>query len=390
MTRNTFLSSVLAVIAAGTACVASAPETRADEVLPARPNVLFWTPEETQVGFRRTEDVLPTRTVARGSSVRMLPESTGPGLDVQFEHEGRPYTIDSFMEAWRLSGVLVLEEGKVRLERYGLGRRPEDRWQSFSITKSVTSTLIGAAIADGHIQGLDEPLERYIAELRGTSYEGVSIRQLLTMTSGVAWNEDYDDPDSDVARAGVTAIESGDASVLAYMRTLGRAAKPGERFNYSTGETDLAGYLLSRATGMTLSEYLSKKIWAGYGMEHDAVWVTDRQGHERGGCCLAMTLRDYARFGQLMLDNGAGVTPEGWVADATSRHVDFDTEGNGYGYFWWVSPDAYTARGIFGQWIRVEPETRRVIVINSAARRPLGEEQPRAVEAFIKALRAAL
>jgi CubicO group peptidase (beta-lactamase class C family) len=174
-----------------------------------------------------------------------------------------------------------------------------------------------------------------------------------------------------VAQAGAI-LEPGVNPIVSYMRRLPRADPPGAKWVYKTGETDLAGVLVSNAVGKPLAEYLSQKIWAPYGMDEDAAWVEDAGGHERGGCCISMTLRDYARFGQFMLDGGrAGgrdVLPPGWIADATSDHVTLPPEEGvrGYGYFWWLNDDSYAAEGIFGQEIFVFPKDGVVIAINSA------------------------
>ena len=135
-----------------------------------------------------------------------------------------------------------------------LGRKPEDRWTSFSVAKSVTSTLVGAAIKDGKIRSLAAPVTDYIPELKGSGYDGVTVRQLLTMSSGVKWNEDYADPNSDVAKSTTMAMEPGVNPLVRYMSRLPRANTPGTKFNYNTGETDLVGVLVSKATGKTLSE----------------------------------------------------------------------------------------------------------------------------------------
>lgn len=361
--------------------------------LPTNQNILFWTPAETEVGFRTLHQVMPqlVRTVQRGSTVKPLPAAGGPELDVRFKHQGVPYTTDSYMEKNRVSGIIVVKDGKVLLERYGLGRKPEDRWISFSVTKSLTSTLIGAAIKDGFIGSLDDTVDQYVSEMKGSVYADVTIRQLLTMSSGVKWNEDYTDPASDVARAGVVQFEGEASPILGYMRRLERERPAGETFHYSTGETDLAGYVLSRAVGMPISGYLSKKIWAGYGMEQDAVWMTDSSGHERGGCCVNMTLRDYARIGLFMLEDGAGVTPAGWVTDATRAHLPVSVEDDtmGYGYFWWTGGSSYSARGIFGQMIHIDPQQRLVIAINSAWPVATGAQYSQARTAFVQAAAAA-
>ncbi|MDB5453679.1 MAG: beta-lactamase, partial [Caulobacteraceae bacterium] len=197
---------------------------------------------------------------------------------------------------------------------------------------------------------------------------------------------------SDVAQSTTLPLEPGKNPLVTYMSKLPRAHEPGTLFNYSTGETDLAGILVSSATHKTLSQYASEKIWKPYGMERDAVWMLDPAGHERGGCCMSITLRDYGRIGQFMLDGGAGVLPKGWVADATRKHLDTVPGGatGGYGYFWWMASDGYDARGIFGQMIHINPAEKLVVVTNSAWPLATGQELSAARVAYIAAATAAL
>ncbi|WP_312161468.1 serine hydrolase [Phenylobacterium sp.] len=361
---------------------------------PAGGSILAWTPAQQRYGYRNMEKVTPVHVVPRGAQVKELPLADRQ-LDPKWTWNGAPQTLDSFMTAMDTSAVVVLQDGKIVLERYGLDRKPDERWTSFSVAKSVTATLVGAAIKDGRIKSLDDAVTAYIPELKGSAYEGVSVRQLLTMTSGVKWNEDYTDLNSDVAKAGVTPGEPGMNPIVSYMRKLPREAEPGSKFVYKTGETDLAGILVSNAVGKSLSAYLSEKIWAPYGMEQDAIWVDDAAGHERGGCCMSMTARDYARLGQFMLEGGkAGgqdVLPPGWVADATRAHQAFPPGGveTGYGYFWWIIPDGYAAEGIFGQQIFVYPAEKLVIAVNSAWPAASKDELWAAQAAFAQAVRAA-
>lgn len=327
--------------------------------------ILSWSPEQQAWGYRNIEKINPALVIKRGDKVRPLPKASVQ-IDPRFTFGAKSYDTASYMAAFRASGVLVIKDGQVVLERYGLGRGPNDRWTSFSVAKSVTSTLIGAAIKDGKIKSLDDPVTRYIPELKASAYEGVTVRQLITMTSGVKWNEDYTDPNSDVANVGLRVMEPGVNPVVSYMRRLPREAPPGAKFLYKTGETDLAGILLSNAVGESLSQYLSEKIWQPYGMEKDAVWLEDVAGHERGGCCISMTLRDYGRFGQFVLDLGKigdrEVLPSGWMQDATNAHVTQPP----YGYFWWLIPGGYEGEGIFGQSVSIYPSEHLVVVINSA------------------------
>ena len=179
---------------------------------------------------------------------------------------------------------------------------------------------------DGDIKSLDDPVTRYITALRGSAYDEVTVRQLLTMTSGVKWNEDYTDMNSDVARMYAQPPDPGFDMTVSYMRKLPREAPPGTKWVYKTSETNLVGVLVMEATGKPLAEYLSEKIWRPYGMERDAEWMIDDVGHEQGGCCLAMTLRDLGRFGQFILDGarigGTSIVPDTWLAEATRTQVE--------------------------------------------------------------------
>jgi len=381
--------SITAAMAATVLLAFAGAGQAADPPVPAGGgSVLTWTPEQQTWGYRNMEKVGPVRVIRRGKSVHPLPLARRQ-IDPSFSAAGKTYDTASYMAAFRVSGVLVIKDGRIVLERYGLGRGPHDRWTSFSVAKSVTSTLIGAAIKDGKIKSLDDPVTAYIPQLKGSAYEGVTVCQLITMTSGAKWNEDYTDPNSDVAKVGLSMIEPGVNPVVSYMRRLPREAPPGTKFVYKTGETDLAGILLSNAVGEPMAQYLSEKIWRPYGMEQDGVWIEDIAGHERGGCCISMTLRDYGRFGQFVLDGGkAGghaVLPDGWIADATSPHVTTPP----YGYFWWLIPGGYEAEGIFGQTVSVFPADHLVVVINSAWPAAWSEDIDAVRMKYLAAIRAA-
>ncbi len=356
------------------------------------PSLLFWTPEQQSTGYRSIEKIYKVVTVKRGPKVHPLPKAAQQ-LSPTWDHAGRQWTVADYMSANRTSGVLVLKDGKIILERYGLGRTPKDRWTSFSVAKSLTSTLVGAAIQDGKIKGPDALVTDYVPELKGSAYDGVTVRELLMMSSGVQWNEDYTDPKSDVAQAGFTGSEPGVDPLVSYMRHLPRAAEPGTKWHYDTGETDMVGIMVANAVGKPLSQYLSEKVWATYGMEQDAVWMVDASGkQERGGCCISMTLRDYARVGQFILDGGYAqgrqIVPSWWVAQATTKEID--NGAGGYGYFWWIRENgSYEAVGIFGQSITTFKDDRLIIVINSAWPAATSKEYSASRTAFVNALREA-
>jgi CubicO group peptidase (beta-lactamase class C family) len=343
----------------------------APQSLPSPASFLFWTPAEQAVGYRNIENIFPTRTASRGLTVSVLPHDAKP-FDVSYASGDQMLDTAAYMKATNVSGLIVIQHGHILLERYGLGRTEKDRWTSFSVGKSVTSTLIGAAIKDGYIKGLGSQIVTYLPELKGTAYDGVTIGDLITMRSGVKWNEDYADPKSDIGQFSKgTKRADGMDPIEAYMARLPRAHQPGTVFHYDTGETNLAGLIVARATKKHLADYLSQKIWTKIGAEQNAVWMLDKGGEEMGGCCLSMTLRDYARFGLFFMHggvaNGEQILPAGWVKAATASHAKTGEGDLGYGYFWWIHPNGtYEAEGIFGQSIFLDPKNDVVIVTNSA------------------------
>jgi CubicO group peptidase (beta-lactamase class C family) len=354
--------------------------------------VLQWNQQQRETGFAAMESLFTTRTVRAGGRVHALEKGSPLAA---FESGGaRAAAYESFIRDQKVAGILVIHDGTIRLERYSLTHGPNKRWHSFSIAKSVTSTLVGAAMKDGYIKSLDDSLTKYVKGLRGSAYDGVTVRQLLTMTSGVKWNEDYTDMNSDVARMYAEAPEPGMDMTVSYMRKLPREAPPGTKWVYKTSETNLVGVLVMEATGRTLAGYLSEKIWRPYGMERDAEWMTDDIGHEQGGCCLAMTLRDYGRFGQFVLDgakvDGKPVVADNWLAEATKNQVESASpSGPAYGYQWWPRDDGnFEGRGIFGQTLHIDVKRRLVIVINSAAETPTGRGSGQARQDFIAAVKA--
>ena len=358
--------------------------------LPTDRDLLFWSQPQRDAAFRAL-DRLPVLAKARAVPAGATPTSLPPGPPLAL-----PLDLDAYMAQQRSAALVILHDGKLRLERYGLGFDREGRWTSFSVAKSITSTLLGAAVRDGHIRSLDDNVSDYIQEMKGSAYDEVSIRQLLTMTSGVRWNEDYADPASDVARFNNHQPEEGVDALVSYLRKLPRAAPAGTRWNYSTGETNLVGVLVTRATGKPLADYLSAKIWAPAGMEQQATWILSRTGQEISGCCIQAATRDFARFGQFILDGarvaGQPVVPDDWLAQATARQADIGRPGRGYGFQWWTYDDgSFAARGIFGQGIFIDPKRWLVIASNGNwAGGATGAAEMAAREDFYKAVQKAV
>jgi CubicO group peptidase (beta-lactamase class C family) len=368
---------------------APAAETPTETELPADLNILFWTQEQRDYAFRRMEELAPARIVESGEMVLTLAD--GDSLDVSVEIDGENWDVDAYMADQRAASLIVVQNGEVRLERYALGADADTRWTSFSVAKSLTSTLVGAAIEDGYIESLNAPVTQYIPELAGSGYDGVTIAQLLTMTSGVRWNEDYTDPDSDVAVFNNVTPEPGIDPIVTYMRTLESEAEPGTRWQYNTGETNLIGVLVANATGRTLADYLSEKVWRPFGMEHDAVWMLNAGGREIGGCCISATVRDYARFGMFVLTGGNGVVPDGWFGLAGSRQADIGVPGRGYGYQWWTFDDgSFAAQGIFGQGIFIDRARGLVIASNGDWTTATSRDMAQRRIAFYRAVQAAI
>ena len=332
--------------------------------MPPGGDVLFWNQAQRDAGFRaldRMPLIAKSRVVPAGGNPSPLPAGAPLRL---------PLDLDAYMAGQRSAALLIVQDGKLRLERYGLDFDAAGRWTSFSVAKSVTATLAGAALRDGYIASMDDKVSLYIPEMKGSAYDAVSVRQLLTMTSGVRWNENYADPDSDVAQFNKHRPEAGEDALVSYMRRLPRDVDPGTRWHYSTGETNLVGVLVARATKKPLATYLSEKIWVPAGMEQQATWILDRSGNEIGGCCIQAAARDYARLGVFILNgarvDGQSIVPEGWLAEATSERTGIGRPGRGYGYLWWTYADGtYAARGIFGQGIFIDPKRKLVIVSNA-------------------------
>jgi CubicO group peptidase (beta-lactamase class C family) len=388
--RRALIAAAALIFAAATArAQAKAPALEPASKAAA---ILTWPDDRREQYIQALDRFFTTRTVKAGRRVRALIQ--GAPLGAFVAGAPRAFDLDAFMRTQRVRGVLVMQDGRIRLERYASPHSRETRWNSFSVAKSVTSTLVGAAVKDGRIKSLDEPVTRYIKGLRGSAYDDVTVRQLLTMTSGVRWNEDYTDVNSDVARMYAQAPDPGFDMTVSYVRKLPREAPPGSKWVYKTAETNLVGVLVAEATGKKLADYLSEKIWRPYGMERDAQWMIDDVGHEQGGCCLAMTLRDFGRFGQFILDGGRiggrAVVSDTWLAEATKTQVSTGP-GSGYGYQWWTSEDGtFNGYGIYGQALHIDRARRLIVVLNSAAEKPTDRTAREAREAFFAAVEAAV
>ena len=360
------LGALAALVVAGTAGWFSLDkETRALlKTAPTNRDLLFWSVPQRDAAFRALD------RISLLAKWHVIPASSAPKPLPQGEPLKLPIDLDAYMASQRSAAIVILQDGKLRVERYGLGFDKDGRWTSFSVAKSFTSTLVGAALRDGFIKSMDDKVSDYIPDMKGSAYDDVSVRQLLTMTSGVRWNEDYGDPKSDVAQFNNHKPEAGVDALVSYMRKLPREAPAGTRWHYSTGETNLVGILVNQATKKPLADYLYEKVWNPAGMEQQATWLLSKTGNEISGCCIQAATRDFARFGQFVLDGakagGQSIVPEGWLAEATSGQASTGQPGRAYGYQWWTyDTGAFAARGIFGQGIFIDPKRKLVIASNA-------------------------
>ncbi|HWX66408.1 MAG TPA: serine hydrolase [Rhodanobacter sp.] len=384
------------LLAAALCLIVSLPSAASEQHTPTigeqREAVLFWPQAQREAQFRQMGKLFPSDLAAHGTHVHGLPQ----GQPLTLDWQGGSGLLASYMDQHHIAGVMVLQHGRVRLQRYALGFGPEQRWESFSVAKSVTSTLLGIALQRGDIHSMDDTLGTYIPELRDSAYAEVTVQQLLTMTSGVHWNEDYADAKSDVAQMYLHVCVDGQAHVLSYLRKLPRQWPAGTHFNYNTAETDLLGILVQRATHRSLAAYLSQTIWKPYGMAADAYWIKDEcDGRDTGGSGLSATLGDYARLGQFMLDGGriAGkpVVAAAWLQGAVRRQTSVDAPDRGYGYLWWTDADgSYAAIGIFGQMVYVDPSRQLVIAQVGAWPHATSDELVAARREFVAAVKRAV
>ena len=333
--------------------------------------------------FRHIDRLFPSRTVPRGPSVSPLPESSQPLKDISFTSGNRKYDLADYLSTNRVSGLLILKDGKIVLEDYQLGNTAKDHWVSWSMVKSISSTLVGAAVQDGYISSLDDQMTKYMPELKGSAYDGATVRNVLQMSSGVKWDETYTDPKSDRRQMLELQISQKPGDVVKFMTTRPRAGAPGTVWNYSTGETHIVGALIRAAVKRPVAQYLSEKIWSKLGMEDDATWWLESPGGlEVGGSGLSARLRDYGRFGLFVLSGGrvgdTQVVPPGWFTEAGTSKIVGGKPVN-YGYMWWtydssnpVHEGAFKANGIFGQSIYLSPRERVVVVVWSARSKPSG------------------
>ncbi|MEP1444785.1 MAG: serine hydrolase [Paraglaciecola sp.] len=324
-------------------------------------------------------------TVIPASSATFEFPEEPKSLPESFNYEGQSKSLTEFLDDTQTTGLLVLKEGTILYENYWLGHGEGKQHISFSVAKSFVSALMGIAIKEGYVTSIEEAVTDYVPELVGSGYEGVSIKNVLQMSSGVGFNEDYGDFNSDINRfSRATAFGT---SLDEFSASLVRERTPGTFHHYVSIDTQVLGMVLTRATGQSLSQYLSEKIWEPLGMEHPAFWLADDDNMELALGGLNVSLRDYAKLGWLYLNlgqwqdrqgNTTQIVPKQWVVDSVTADAPHLLAGEnnplsssnfGYGYQWWLpdgADDEFAAQGIYDQYIYIDPDQKLVIVKNSA------------------------
>ncbi len=343
-------------------------------------------PQQQIQTFSNMRYAFPCRKIRAPKICKPLPYSLIDLSEFRFQSKGLSLDIYDYVSRNRVTGLLIMKSGCVCFEHYDFGLNENHHWMSMSMAKSISTTLVGIAIQQGDINNLDDDLATYLPKLKGSSYERVTIRQLLLMTSGVQWNEDHTNPLSE--RRDVLALQNSQkpGAICEYMGNLPQLHDPGTHWNYSTGETHLVGELLYAATRTYLADYLTEHLWQPLGMEHDAYWwLESSKGLEIAGTGINACLRDYARFGNFMANggiiDGKNVLPESWCQLAAGP-TKIGSQIIPYGFMWWPVPNtkghydtgAYSARGIFGQRIYVNPSKNLVIVTTAARSKPMYDD----------------
>jgi CubicO group peptidase (beta-lactamase class C family) len=343
--------------------------------------------------FRSMDTVFPFEPVSRSGPVWAL-ETAPRALPESFGFNGQDLALSAFLERTETTGFLVLHQGQIAHESYYLGGDETSQFTSWSVAKSVLSALIGIAIDEGHIADITDPIERYVPALAGTAYGAVPIEDALTMSSGIGFDEDYDNPMSDVNMLFVSFPMGTPLAETIHGQDALRP--PGEYNNYISSDSIALGLALEGATGMSAHAYLQSRLWGPMGAEADAFWSTNRAGDILPLCCLNATLRDYGRFGQLYLQNGARdgqqIVPADWVAASVTPSAPHLEPGDnpasswtfGYGYHWWIPEEPqgdYTAIGIWGQYIYVDP-VREVVIVKTSADYHFDDNDHETIAAF--------
>lgn len=346
--------------------------------------------------FHSIPSIFDTVPVKAGGSVLPLARAEAKP-NFSYEYNGQKHSFEDLFERTYTNALLIIKNDKIVFERYRNYTNPETRFLSMSMAKSITSILIGVALTEGKIKSVDDQIVTYVPALRGTAYDGVSIRNALLMKSGIDGVDDYEPlqhMDEDKKRELAMVMNQGRA--LDDAKQMKRADEPGKTFRYLTTNTEVLGRVLEGATGVPLADYTSEKLWKPMGAAGDGYWMVSGDGLPRNGMGFNAMMQDYARIGLMMLHegriNGHQIIPASWVRESTvpvGPEPANDEETLGYQYQWWTFPNsnAYTAIGLQGQYIYVDPDTKTVVVKLSYFP-PMQNEPYKESEAFFQAVSA--
>lgn len=368
------------VLAVALSCFVSPSAADDEEQYPVGTGDSMWSDPYMIGSYRHWDEIYPVRTIAHGGEVSELEYGTLIE-ELTYTRGDKQRSLDDYFEMSRATGLIVIKDDEVVFERYALGADETSLFTSMSVAKSIVSTLVGFAIDDGLIESIDDPIDKYVPGLKGSGYEGVPIKAVLQMSSGISFTEEYDSAASDSTQLWIETVLYRTKRLDDYVAELTRFQEPFVDFNYKGVDTAALGWLVASVTGKNLSEYAAEKIWGPLGMEADANWGVDGRGDdavEIAFCCVNATLRDYARFGLFMLHRGEWndeqLLSEDWIDAATVPDGDQVETGKlypgyplGYGFQWWTFPDhggAFSAIGVNGQFIYVIPEKNMVIAAN--------------------------
>lgn len=334
---------------------------------------------EQHQNFSRIKDMFPIHTMTVAEHPYQFPEAESVTLPDEFKFQGKVISSKVFLNNTDTSSLLVLHQGKRVYEKYWLSGGVDVNWLSMSVAKSFISTAIGIAIDEELIASVNDPVNKYIGGLDGSAYAQVTIKDVLQMSSGANWNEDYNDPESDVLRMGKIMAVGG--SLNEFVRKIKADKIPGSFHHYNSADTQVLGELLISATGRSIADYMQEKIWHPLGMNNEGYWMVDDNGVEMAFGGLNATARDYAKLGEMYRNKGVfqgrRIVSRRWVEAATQANEPHLLPGNnpfsssplGYGYQWWVpegSSGEYLAIGVYNQFIYIDPSKDLVIVKLSA------------------------
>lgn len=326
--------------------------------------------EFNSLSFRNMRTLFTTRTVGRSGAVTELPREDHE-LDFNYQFGGKTYTPEEFLDRTYTNAMLIMKDGKVVYENYLNHSNPQTHFMGWSMTKSITAILTGIAYEEGLIKSLDDDIAQYLPELKKGAYKGVTVKQVLQMRSGVAYEESYEfNKPGIAARNHITSLVKNVTRFVDAAKDIERAYKPGEFFAYKTIDTAVLGLLLERVTGKSLAAYTAEKLWEPMGAEANGFYIMDGEpgvGREFSGAGFNAVLRDYARIGQMVLNggklNGKQIVSAEWVTEMSKPAGD-ESHPMDYGYQWWTvsKTPAYSAIGLQGQFIFVDPSTDTVVV----------------------------